>query len=533
VTVWAGHELYRHLKSKRVLSQMRERIDAQYSALDDLLEFVDESCDDASCRPSVYPNREAALDQLRLRATEIQSYLQSQQANKQLDTTYSSAEQEIVDFVNRHSVQTEALRFVSTMSPTYKNRFKGRVPPGYKDGGKPENAFGDLIFWQEILEHAKDTPTVLVLSNDKKVDWRHYSTSVETYRGRHLGHEPQIGAVAQFPHPMLTFEARVAGIVHLDVISIPILASLLEIQSQNSVPSLLAAAFPRKVQAKARPDWEALGIDRASLELVQLVDISIESLRGYEPSETFAEVLSSLTGTLERRREMLGGASLPVVLSELNAVGLARFGQAAFDSSRETEGAVSLTDVLVLASTMSQNSRSAVLLGMLIGIFFDSGCNPRNTPEGATGQSVMMIALEEPTKSLRQQLREMLRLENVWVLAVPPWRANSTPIDFALVAEDGVASKRLESVVFNGAELLDTASAESRRLSRFLGASIASVREILKVVAVECSIPVSMMSVEQDLDSLVHWDESIGFGILRTDHKRVMTDLELLMEEEG
>ncbi|WP_345849298.1 PIN-like domain-containing protein [Shewanella algae] len=54
-------------------------------------------------------------------------------------------------------------------------RFEHRLPPGFKDGGKGENRFGDLIIWYEILSKSKelknDFEHVVFLSNDEKSDW--------------------------------------------------------------------------------------------------------------------------------------------------------------------------------------------------------------------------------------------------------------------------------------------------------------------------------------------------------------------------
>ncbi|WP_161972878.1 PIN-like domain-containing protein [Enterovibrio baiacu] len=54
-------------------------------------------------------------------------------------------------------------------------RFEHRLPPGFKDGGKGENRFGDLIIWYEILNKSKELKAsfdhVLFLSNDEKSDW--------------------------------------------------------------------------------------------------------------------------------------------------------------------------------------------------------------------------------------------------------------------------------------------------------------------------------------------------------------------------
>lgn len=54
-------------------------------------------------------------------------------------------------------------------------RFEHRMPPGFRDEDKPENRFGDLIIWFEILaksaSSAVDFPKVLFISRDEKSDW--------------------------------------------------------------------------------------------------------------------------------------------------------------------------------------------------------------------------------------------------------------------------------------------------------------------------------------------------------------------------
>lgn len=54
-------------------------------------------------------------------------------------------------------------------------RIEHRLPPGFRDDGKPENRLGDLIILYEILEKsaavAGDFPRVLFISRDEKSDW--------------------------------------------------------------------------------------------------------------------------------------------------------------------------------------------------------------------------------------------------------------------------------------------------------------------------------------------------------------------------
>lgn len=56
-------------------------------------------------------------------------------------------------------------------------RYKQRVPPGYKDGGKAKdgndnNAYGDLIVWKQIINYAsKEKVDIVFVTGDKKEDW--------------------------------------------------------------------------------------------------------------------------------------------------------------------------------------------------------------------------------------------------------------------------------------------------------------------------------------------------------------------------
>jgi hypothetical protein len=52
-------------------------------------------------------------------------------------------------------------------------RFKNKIPPGYKDMEKPINKkYGDLILWFQIIEKAKDyKKSILFITGDVKEDW--------------------------------------------------------------------------------------------------------------------------------------------------------------------------------------------------------------------------------------------------------------------------------------------------------------------------------------------------------------------------
>lgn len=51
-------------------------------------------------------------------------------------------------------------------------RYQTQVPPGYKDEGKSENSYGDLILWKEILKYSKENhKNIIFITQDRKEDW--------------------------------------------------------------------------------------------------------------------------------------------------------------------------------------------------------------------------------------------------------------------------------------------------------------------------------------------------------------------------
>ena len=54
----------------------------------------------------------------------------------------------------------------------FEYRVKHKIPPGYKDGKKEQNADGDLIIWHTLLELGKEKQKDLIfVTNDGKPDW--------------------------------------------------------------------------------------------------------------------------------------------------------------------------------------------------------------------------------------------------------------------------------------------------------------------------------------------------------------------------
>lgn len=102
-----------------------------------------------------------------------------------------------------------------------------RMPPGFKDGGKSENKYGDLIIWFEILQFAKlnteKFDKIVFLSNDEKPDWVYSPKDrVETIRGTQKA-IPNKDPAIRLADPRLVAEFHaVVGHREFHIVSLPV-----------------------------------------------------------------------------------------------------------------------------------------------------------------------------------------------------------------------------------------------------------------------------------------------------------------------
>lgn len=83
--------------------------------------------------------------------------------------------QQIVEHLSVSILDSDLAALCMRASSEGHVRFEHRLPPGFHDGNKDENRFGDLIIWFEILQTSADRainfPKVLFITNDEKSDW--------------------------------------------------------------------------------------------------------------------------------------------------------------------------------------------------------------------------------------------------------------------------------------------------------------------------------------------------------------------------
>jgi PIN like domain len=256
------------------------------------------------CAATDFANKAAAVEGLRNSVGVVNRNL-GQFLRQSLKPAYSIAEADIREFVNTHSVWTDATSIVASAKAEFLHRVEGRIPPRYGDKAKEENSFGDFIFWRQVLAHADSNP-VLILTNDCKTDWVHVVSRIENYQGKPLGRTPQTGFDAQSPHPFLTFEAGERGIPQLEVINVGNLVLFLEMEQPQSAKYLVAASYPRGLDESPIPNWAAFGIQRPpETAVTDVSSITLHSLRLNALSQSLKQALRLLRGEREGKTRII------------------------------------------------------------------------------------------------------------------------------------------------------------------------------------------------------------------------------------
>jgi predicted nucleic acid-binding protein len=130
--------------------------------------FVDT---DILARYNFQGNREQFLDEFRRNINSLDTF--TRVFNTQIEV--GDVHHEITKHFSTVVLNSNLTKLCVKANREGDTRFEHRLPPGFKDGSKSENRFGDLIIWYEILIKSKELKDnfdhVVFLSNDEKSDW--------------------------------------------------------------------------------------------------------------------------------------------------------------------------------------------------------------------------------------------------------------------------------------------------------------------------------------------------------------------------
>lgn len=174
VPAWAASEYLSRVTSKTLDSYTPKSKEPSQvkKVMDALHETASLFVDDALLRRIEYPgSRDIYLANFRNSIEGINKHLKafSHQFNP------SDIHQQVVEHLSGAILDSDLTELCARASSQGNARFEHRLPPGFRDSGKGENRFGDLIIWFEILDKAarsvEQFPQVIFVTNDEKPDW--------------------------------------------------------------------------------------------------------------------------------------------------------------------------------------------------------------------------------------------------------------------------------------------------------------------------------------------------------------------------
>lgn len=226
VPIWAAHEYVKHHVKQTIVEDFRRNHRAARSLAARTY---------TNLRPFIDGHRGASANEsstLRLSIRETLNRLTDliDQA-KGWPESYGLHSAEVFEFVNKAApVTTSVFLDLATVADHGELRLTSTIPPGFNDlhkrhraftpdGQTPSsdtNEFGDLMFWHEVLSHARamKSANILVISNDSKNDWLFGGP------GNTAATDPDLRKIRNSwkpvprPHPILVVEARLKAKIH-------------------------------------------------------------------------------------------------------------------------------------------------------------------------------------------------------------------------------------------------------------------------------------------------------------------------------
>jgi len=282
IPAWAANEYLSGVTSKTLDAYTPKSKEAGQAKklLDGLLETASLFVDDASLRRITFPGN---------RATFLAGFRNAINALTPFTSVFSQAfepgliHQQIDQHLSPVILESDLSALCIRAGKEGPGRFEHRLPPGFRDGGKPENRLGDLIIWFEILEKATgsaaDFPKVLYITRDEKDDWVYApKMRVELVRGERkpVGNtRPEIKLadprlVAEFRNKtthsnftIATLGTLVEGLSRTDPNLFAQLAAAIQINIEQSNPSPdgPAEAPAPPAQPEPQPPAELIPVD--------------------------------------------------------------------------------------------------------------------------------------------------------------------------------------------------------------------------------------------------------------------------------
>ena len=407
IPVWAAHELQRHLIEDTVQRTIKERTSACERQFHDFVSLVAERSDDNIARTV----GAGSSDTLIVRAQMIQSQVRRlSEAMRGGDLT--SAYEKTIEFVNEFVLDSDLLDITRELSSVGEFRYSHRVPPGFQDGAKSENRYGDLIIWEEILrdsvgrDDGQTDMACIFVSQDEKTDWISASPLVDAGKGPERQNRVHAKDVP-LAHPLLQHEYEKRGGSGTVFVITPRRLSIIASKAASSKPELSwsvdewgkvsyldGPAAGLQVQDTKDGDRPTLHGEREPL---------VPALSEADTTSTFPSVNDVLDGSITSRVEKARGLSLTELVELLDAwlsevlKGVLRphqFGRLLASITGENTIAAIGTALAKTRARASNQDNAKVHFGLGVALYFQQNATLRSRPSIELGEIFLDLCRE-------------------------------------------------------------------------------------------------------------------------------------------
>jgi hypothetical protein len=384
VPLWSMHEYYRHHRNrtlKRRLEKGSRKLDAAAKAfISDVEPYAD--------RPLLPGQPDGAyLEALRLAAGRLEEL--TSLANT---WDYDASAFETLTWMNARSCSTDTVfKTMPTLTAYGSGRYTQDLPPGYEDRRKRDkvsrgsNRYGDLLFWEEVMVHAKTSKaaTVVVVTNDRKRDWFFKLAEPEIDSGwKRLRSRWDPVPV---PHPTLSFELKMkSGIDRLELLDQLYLGAVIWKKRRPQFERFASIA----INIRPGQETDKLGLstvkpshkrsDHSTIGLMAAIALSHAAVAA--PDAATSDLLGRIEGGAPEAETFVDQLS-EAELSALQPPQMACFARSLHDRALAGSGpAQALTSRLLgMLGKLSADSAACVYLGLATSAYFENDI-PRDRP---------------------------------------------------------------------------------------------------------------------------------------------------------
>lgn len=530
VPVWSAHEYLRHHAENTIVDEVRRKSKELKTIARTAFAYFRPFLDDQS--PS-FGSAETRQNAAREAIRSLQALADN--ANDWPDS-YQEHAGEVIAFINAHApASTGVFSYMADIDVIANSRFSGRVPPGFQDRNKKEiqqnavdpdafvatigdNRWGDLLFWRELLDHAKSVKAsvAIILSNDRKSDWYVRDGATE---------QPQ--KFAPRPQPMLSLEAKLAaGINELVLLDSQRLGRLVDKTAGPEAASLIAVAVvPDLPRLDAEKEWRRDVVaarvsadaqkqrDEAQKLSVRFIDRDGLSFGGPALLRAILESRSDkprppgAVGLLEHIQDAVSSAiSAADVLTEenlreLSHIELVAAARAVHDRAVAGDQGLgaAVSDIAGTLSELPKKTAGCLYFGLVASMYLEPTSNKlRFPPQSPAARQIFQLQSSplaaEPIAALNKHLegREVLPLYQL--------RSSLDEIEVALTIEpDGPHGAELRSLKIADQEILTAVQGKpSLNISKLTGEEMPLGEIIIAHVCEALALPFDQMRRTDD-----------------------------------